>query len=66
MLKKLPLPVTGLMLGLASTGNLVLSYGNVYRNIFGIISGIILALLIAKITIPQSIKEGLKTLWLPV
>lgn len=59
MLKKLPLPVTGLMLGLASTGNLVLSYGNVYRNIFGIISGIILALLIAKILIiPQSIKEG--------
>lgn len=59
MLRKLPLPITGLMLGLASAGNLVLSYGNFYRNVFGIISGIILVLLIAKIlVIPQSVKEG--------
>lgn len=60
LLRKLPLPISGLMLALAATGNLVLSYGNLYRNIFGCISAIILILLILKvITEPKSVTEGL-------
>jgi exfoliative toxin A/B len=60
LLKKLPLPISGLMLALAATGNLVLSYGNIYKNIFGYISATILILLILKvITEPQSVSEGL-------
>lgn len=47
--KKLPLPVVGLMLGLAALGNLVLSYGGPYRNIFGFISALILILVLVKI-----------------
>lgn len=59
MLKKLPLPIAGLMLGLAATGNLLLSYGSVYRNIFGALSGIVLILLLAKLlAMPQAVKEG--------
>lgn len=59
MIKKLPLPIAGLMLALAALGNLLLSYGSMYRNIFGIMSGIILALLLVKIIImPKAVKEG--------
>lgn len=60
ILKKLPVPIVGLMLALAATGNLVLSYGEIYRNIFGILSAIILALVLVKIFMfPQSISEAL-------
>lgn len=48
-IKKIPLPISGLVLGLAATGNLVQSHGEVYRNIFGIISSILAVLLIIKI-----------------
>lgn len=59
LLKKLPIPIAGLMLGLAAAGNLILTYGDIYRNIFGLISSLILILLIAKfITIPKSIVKG--------
>lgn len=59
ILKKLPIPICGLMLGLAASGNLVLSYGTIYRNIFGVLSSIILILLITKIAVyPKSLKEG--------
>lgn len=37
LVNKLPIPIVGLMLALGATGNLVLSYGNVYRNILGFI-----------------------------
>lgn len=61
IIKKLPLAIVGLMLGLAATGNLVQSYGDIYRNIFGIISAIILALVLVKIFIyPQEVKKGLE------
>lgn len=60
LLSKLPIPISGLMLSLAALGNLVLSYGSVYRSIFGIISSIILILLIIKfLSQPGCIKEGL-------
>lgn len=60
VIKKLPVPIVGLMLGLAATGNLVLSYGNTYRNIFGLISAIILCLVLIKImAYPKKVKEDL-------
>jgi exfoliative toxin A/B len=40
-LKKVPMPIVGVMLSFAVLGNLVQSYGEVYRNILGIISAII-------------------------
>lgn len=60
ILKKYPVPIVGLMLGLAAAGNLVQSYGEVYRNIFGIISAILLILMIAKtIKYPKGVAESL-------
>lgn len=59
MIKKLPIPIAGLMLALAAAGNLVLSYGSIYRNIFGILSCAVLLLLLIKVfLLPKSITEG--------
>jgi len=59
MIKKLPIPISGLMLACAAAGNLVGSYGSLYKNLFGIIATIIMIkLLIKAITMPNSIKEG--------
>lgn len=61
VIKKLPVPIVGLMLGLAATGNLVQSYGGIYRNIFGIVSAIILTLVLIKIFVyPQEVKKSLE------
>lgn len=49
MLKKLPLPISGLILALAALGNLVQSYSENIRYIFGGISAILLIMLILKI-----------------
>lgn len=49
ILKKYPVPITGLILGLAALGNLVQSYGEVYHSILGAISLILLILMIIKI-----------------
>lgn len=60
IIKKLPVPIVGLMLALAAAGNLVLSYGEIYRNIFGALSAIILLLILAKIIMfPKAISEAL-------
>ena len=60
IIKKLPVPIVGLMLGLAACGNLVLSYGETYRNIFGLLSAIILVLVLIKIIMyPRQVKESL-------
>lgn len=60
ILKKYPVPVVGLMLGLAAAGNLIQSYGEMYRNTFGIISAILLVLMIIKIAkYPKGIMEAL-------
>ncbi len=62
VIKKLPVPIAGLMLALAATGNLVLSYGDIYRNIFGVLSVIILVLLLLKIVkYPKGVKESLES-----
>ncbi len=60
IIKKLPIPVVALMLALAVTGNLVVSYGNIYRNIFGIFATIFLILTLIKIIkYPKKIVEDL-------
>ena len=48
-LEKFPLPISGLALGMAALGNLVKSYGEIYRSIFGVLSFIIIVLLTIKI-----------------
>lgn len=59
--KKVPIPMAGLMLALAATGNLVLSYGEVYRNIFGILASIILIFILGKLIIDfKDVLENLK------
>lgn len=47
-LKKIHMPIVGLMLAFAALGNLVQSYGNVYRNIMGAISAILFIIATAK------------------
>jgi len=64
IIDKIPLPMSGLMLGLASVGNLLSGYGNSYKLLFGSISGIIFVLLTIKITI--NTKSVLKELDNPV
>jgi len=60
ILKKLPLPISGLMLSLAALGNLFGGYSPDIRNLFGGISFIIFLMLTAKmIKYPACIKEGL-------
>ncbi|SNS81712.1 exfoliative toxin A/B [Anaerovirgula multivorans] len=59
IIKKVPIPMAGLMLALAAAGNLVLSYGSLYRNIFGIVSAALMGLLVMKVvTMPKSLGEG--------
>lgn len=61
LIKKIPLPMAGLMLAVASLGNLVLSYGSQYRNILGIISGLLLLALLLKLIIDgKAVIEDLK------
>lgn len=61
LIKKVPIPIAGLMLALAATGNLVQSYGELYRNTFGILSAILLVVLLVKIiTYPSIVREELK------
>ena len=60
ILKKYPVPIVGLILGLAAAGNLVQSYGEIYRNIFGTISATLLILMVVKILTDQDgFKENL-------
>lgn len=60
LIKKLPVPIVGLMLALAALGNLVLSYGKAYRNILGLLSSIILLLVLVKIIrYTNDVKENL-------
>jgi exfoliative toxin A/B len=59
IIKKIPLPMSGLMLALAATGNLLSAYGNIYRYSFGIAAAVILILLVIKaISHPNSLSEG--------
>lgn len=61
LIKKIPLAMAGLMLALAALGNLVQSYGEIYRNIFGLIAFVLLLGLVFKIILyPREAKEELK------
>lgn len=60
IIRKLPIPAVALLLALAATGNLVLSYGYIYRNTFGIFATIILILILAKVVMyPKNVAEDL-------
>jgi len=59
LIKNTPIPIAGLMLGLAAAGNLLQSYGTSYRYILGALSGIIFIILTLKaISNPKCVKEG--------
>ncbi len=61
ILKKLPLPVTGLMLALATLGNLLGGYHPALKLFCGGIAGILFVLVSLKCLVyPGSFKEGLK------
>lgn len=61
MIKRIPLPIAGVMLALAATGNLIQSYSPELRLVFGAISAIIGVLLIVKfIMYPKQLAEDLK------
>lgn len=64
MIKGIPIPIAGLMLALAAAGNLVASYGLIYRGILGAISTIIFLLLLLKVFIHR--KDVIKDLENPV
>lgn len=61
MIKKIPLPISGVMLGFAALGNLLQSFSESIRLVCGIISFILGLLLICKIIMyPALIKEDMK------
>ncbi|WP_195430367.1 TDT family transporter [Clostridium sp. D46t1_190503_E9] len=61
MIKKIPLPISGVMLGFAALGNLLQSYSESIRLVCGIVSLILGLLLICKIVMyPFMIKEDMK------
>lgn len=60
IIKKLPVPIVGLILGLAAAGNLVQSHGEAWRNMFGMMSTLLLVLMIVKIVKhPKGVAESL-------
>lgn len=48
-LNKIPLNIAVLILGIASAGNLIVSYGKIYKYIFGLLSAFLLVVLILKL-----------------
>ncbi|SCZ78756.1 TDT family transporter [Acidaminobacter hydrogenoformans] len=59
LIKKIPLPMAGLSLALAATGNLLVSYGQGYRWGFGVLSWTLLLALILKVVLdPTSVRQG--------
>lgn len=61
MIKRIPLPITGVMLGMAALGNLLQSYSEGVRLVCGIISAIIGILFILKVIMyPKLFVEDMK------
>ena len=61
IIKKIPIPICGLALGLAALGNLLQSYSEGIRYLCGIISGLLLVLFIFKVILfPKSIKADME------
>lgn len=62
VIKKVPIPACGVMLGFAALGNLLQSYGEGIRYACGIVSAFLLVLVLLKLFMfPQMIKEDLKS-----
>ncbi len=60
IIKSIPIPIAGLMLALATTGNLVAAYSVGAKYILGSISGLIFILLVLKLAVyPKQVLEGL-------
>lgn len=60
-IKKVPIPLCGVMLGLAALGNLLKSYSEGIRYLCGIVAAFLLVLILLKLILfPQMIKEDLK------
>ncbi|MDY3947252.1 MAG: TDT family transporter [Ezakiella sp.] len=60
-LKRIPLPITGVALGLLALGNLLQSYNETVRLVLGAIGGIFVILAILKIIfLPEDFKEDMK------
>ena len=57
IIKKVPIPLCGVMLGLVALGNLLQSYGEGIRSVCGIVAAFLLILVLLKlIMFPQMIK----------
>ncbi len=60
-IKKVPVPLCGVMLGFAALGNLLQSYGEGIRTVCGIVAALLLVLVLLKlIMFPNMIKEDMK------
>lgn len=60
-IQKVPLPLSGVMLGCAALGNLLQSYSEAVRDAFGIISCLLAILLVLKLVLfPSALREELK------
>ena len=60
MIKKVPLPICGVMLGTAALGNLLQSYSEGVRNFCGILAAFLLVLILLKLVMyPNMIKEDM-------
>lgn len=61
VIKKVPIPLCGVMLGTAALGNLLQSYSEAVRSLCGIIAGILLILVLLKlIMFPKAVQEDMK------
>ena len=61
IIKKVPIPVCGVMLGLAALGNLLQSYSEAVRSCCGILSAFLLVLMLLKIIMfPKAVAEDMK------
>lgn len=61
LLKKIPMPFVGTMLGVVVLGNLVQSHGAVYRSMFGTLAGVIFVLTTMKLLINfEDLKKDLE------
>lgn len=61
IIQKVPLPICGVMLGLATLGNLLQSYGEKFRYVCGILACFLLILVLLKLILfPHMISEDMK------
>ncbi len=61
MIKKVPIPLCGVMLGTAALGNLLQSYSEGVRYVCGAVAGLLLILVLLKlIMFPKAVKEDMK------